>query len=91
MRADKGSEYLSDEFKSFLKKCGFRSEFTAAYSPKQNGISERLNRTLVEAARSMLSHAGLGNSYWAEAVATATYLCNCMVSSALKIGKTPYS
>ena len=90
IRADRGGEYLSDQFKSFLKKCGIRSEFTAAYSPQQNGVLERLNRTLVEAARSMLSHAGLGNMYWAEAVATATYLRNQMVSTALKIGETPY-
>ena len=59
-------------YQSFLKKYGIQSEFTAAYSPRQNGVSERLNRTLVEAARSMLSHAGLRNVYWAEAVATAT-------------------
>ena len=77
-------------FKSFLKKCGIQPQFTAAYSPQQNGVSERLNRTLVEAARSMLSHAGLSNAYWAEAVATATYLRNRMVSTALKVGETPY-
>ena len=63
MRADRGGEYLSNEFKSFLKKCVVQSEFTAAYSPQQNGVSERLNRTLIEAARSMLSHAGLDNAY----------------------------
>ena len=45
---------------------------------------------LVEAARSMLSHADLSNAYWAEAVATATYLCNCLISTALKVGETPY-
>ena len=90
MRADRGGEYLSNEFKSFLKKCGIQSKFTAAYSPQQNGVSERLNRTLIEAARSMLSHAGLGNGYWAEAVATATYLRNRMVLTALKIDETPY-
>ena len=44
----------------------------------------------MEAARSMLSHAGLSNAYWAEAVATATYLRNRMVSSALKSGQTPF-
>ena len=90
LRADRGSEYLSDEFKHYLKECGIRSESTAAYSPQQNGVSERLNRTLVEAARSMLSYSGLSYAYWAEAVATATYLRNRMVSAAIKSGQTPY-
>ena len=54
LRADRGGEYLSNEFQQFLKECGIRPEFTAAYSPQQNGVSERLNHTLVEAARSML-------------------------------------
>ena len=45
---------------------------------------------MVESARSMLSHAGLGNVYWAEAIATATYLHNHMVSTGLKISETPY-
>ena len=43
------------------------------HSPEQNGVAERMNRTLMESARSMLSHAGLSNRYWAEAVATAAY------------------
>ena len=90
LRADRGREYMSEEFKQFLKECSIRSESTAAYSPQQNGVSERLNRTLVEAARSMISHAGLSKTYRAEAVATATYLHNRMVSTALKSGKTPY-
>ena len=88
----RGGEYLSEEFKCYLKESGIRSESTAAYSPQQNGVSERLNRTLAEAARSMLSHAGLTYSFWAEAVATTTYnyLRNRMVTTALKSGKTPY-
>jgi len=49
-----------------------------------------LNCTLVEAARSMLNHAGLSNAFWAEAVSAATYLRNCMVSSALETGETLY-
>ena len=90
LRADRGGEYLSNEFQYFLKECGIRPKFTAAYLPQQNGLSERLNRTLVEAARSMLSHADLSNAYWAEAVATATYLRNRLVSTALKASETPY-
>ena len=87
LRADRGGEYLSNEFQQFLKECGIRPEFTAAYSPQQNGVSEHLNRTLVEAARSRLPHADLSNAYWAEAVATATYLCNRLVSTALRLVK----
>ena len=84
LRADRGGEYLSEEFKQFWKNGGILfSEYKAAYSPQQNGISERLNQTFVVAARSMISHAGLSNAYWAEAIATDTYLRNRMMSTAL--------
>ena len=90
LRSDRGDEYMSEKFKQFLKENGIRSESTAAYSPQQNGVSERLNRTLVEVARSMISHAGLSKTYWAESVATTTYLHNQMVLAAIKSGITPY-
>ena len=48
IRADRGGEYLSEDFQCFLKDSGIQPQYTAAYSPQQNGISERLNRTLVE-------------------------------------------
>ena len=85
--ADRGGEYLSDKFKYYLKQHGIPCESTAAYSPQQNGVAERLNRTLVEAARLMLTQACLPN-IWAEAVAAETYLRNRMVTSAIKLGKT---
>ena len=81
---------MSEDFKCYLKKYGIRAEFTAAYSPQQNGISERMNRTLMEAARTMLTHAGLSNAYWAESIATAVYLRNRMITTAIKSGETPY-
>ena len=40
LRADRGGEYMSEEFKFYLKECGIKSELTAAYSPQQNGVSE---------------------------------------------------
>ena len=49
-----------------------------------------MNRTLMEAARSMMTHAGLSNAYWAEAVSTAAYLRNRIVTTALKSSETPY-
>ena len=88
IRADRGDEYLSEKFKQFLKECDICSESTAAYSSQQNGASKRLNRTLAEAASSIISCAGLSNAYWAVAVATTTYLHNQMMSTAIKSGQT---
>ena len=90
LRADRGGDYTSDTFTSYLKDHGIRAEFTAAYSPQQNGVAERINRTFMEAVRAMMSQAYLSKSFWAEAVATATYLRNRMVTAALKDGLTPY-
>lgn len=62
---------------------------TVPHTPQQNGVAERKNRTLIEAARSMLSHAKLPKMYWAEAVATAAYIQNRLPTSVLKKA-TPY-
>ena len=72
LKIDNGGEYLSQEFQEYLKSNGIQHELTVPNSPEQNGVAERMNRTLVESARAMISHASLQNSYWAEAVATAT-------------------
>ncbi len=57
-------------------------ELSVPYSPEQNGLAERLNRTLMESARTMMAHAGLPDCYWAEAIATAAYVRNRMPSRA---------
>ena len=90
LRTDNGGEYLSKEFQQYLKTKGIRHELTIAHTPEQNGVAERMNRTLIESARAMISHAGLTNNYWAEAIATAAYLRNRTTTSALKEAMTPY-
>ena len=90
LRTDNGGEYLSGEFKEYLKSKGIRHELTVPHSPQQNGVAERMNRTLMESARTMIAHAGLPNSYWAEAVATAAYVRNRMPTTAIKNDQTPY-
>lgn len=90
LRSDNGGEYVSAEFENYLKSKGIHHELTVAYTPQQNGVAERMNRTLMESSRSMLSHAGLPNSYWAEAVATAAYIRNRISTSAYKEQETPY-
>ena len=54
LRTDNGGEYTSIEFEKFLKKEGIEHQYTIPKTPEQNGVSERMNRTLVETARSML-------------------------------------
>ena len=88
LRSDNGGEYITGEFESYLKLKGIRHELTVP--PEQNGVAERMNRTLMESARSMLAHAGLPHCYWAEAVSTAAYLKNRTATTAFEKVATPY-
>ena len=83
LRSDNGGEYNS-QFVQLCKGRGISHEFTCPYTPEQNGVSERLNCTLIETARSMIYHAKFPLKFWAEAVNTAIYLRNRSPTSALK-------
>jgi transposase InsO family protein len=83
LRTDNGGEFCGNEFEEFCKKCGIARQKTTPYTPQQNGVAERMNKTLMEKARSMLSGARLGQEFWAEAVGTTCYLVNRSPSSAL--------
>ena len=72
LRTDNGGEFKSDEFVKFCRERGIRCEYTAPYSPEQNGIAERMNRTIQERVVSMLQHSGLSDGFWAEALLTAS-------------------
>ena len=75
----------------FLQVCqdeGIVRHFTVRDTPQQNGVAERMNRTILEKVRCMLSNAGLGKQFWAEAVTYAGHLVNRLPSSALE-RKTP--
>jgi hypothetical protein len=89
LRTDNGGEYTSTEFESYLKKEGIEHQYTIPKTPKQNGVSERMNRTLVETVRSMLADSRLPHRFWAEALATAAYLINRSPTKTLD-GKTPF-
>lgn len=83
LRSDNGGEYVSSRFDTYLRKEGILHQTSVPYCPQQNGVSERLNRTLIEKARCLLQGSGLGKEYWGEAVSTAIYLYNRSPSSAL--------
>ena len=89
IRTDNGGEYSSKAMAEYCKEKGIRHELTNPYCPEQNGIAERFNRTIIEAAKSMLFHAKLPQQYWAEAMNTAVYLHNRSPTAILK-DRTPY-
>lgn len=67
----------------FLKKSGIVHQTSNPYTPEQNGLSERMNRTLIERSRCMLLNAQLQYSFWGEAVVTAAYIINRSPTKAL--------
>ena len=84
LRSDNGGEYCSKTFQDYLKEHGIQHQTTVPYNPEQNGTAERMNRTLLESARSMMFHAGMPKEFWAEAIHTATYVHNRSPTSSLK-------
>eukprot|EP00252_Welwitschia_mirabilis_P022462 TRINITY_DN607_c0_g1_i3.p1 TRINITY_DN607_c0_g1~~TRINITY_DN607_c0_g1_i3.p1 ORF type:complete len:1070 (-),score=207.18 TRINITY_DN607_c0_g1_i3:857-3973(-) len=89
LRTDRGGEYISHVFNDYLRKCGIVHQVTTSYTPQQNGVAERKNRTLMNMARSMMLDASLGKRFWGEAIHTANYIQNRAITKNLK-NSTPY-
>ena len=89
LRTDNGGEYTSNEFQDYLQQEGIHHELTVPKTPEQNGVEERMNRTLVEATRSMLDGVHLPQCFWAETLSTAVYLCNRCATKAMR-NATPF-
>lgn len=86
-RSDKGGEYISGDLKEWAASKGIELQNTAPYSPSQNGIAERRNRTWLELARAMMLARDLPQSLWAEAIKHAVYVRNRVPGSS---GVTPH-
>ncbi|KAI5334921.1 hypothetical protein L3X38_025054 [Prunus dulcis] len=83
IRSDRGVEFLSTDFLEFCEANGIQRQLTMAYTPQQNGVVERKNRTVIEMAKSMLHEKGMPYFLWTEAVHTAVYLLNRCPTKAL--------
>jgi hypothetical protein len=81
LRSDNGGEFMSLSFKIWLSEKGIRFESSAPHTPEQNGVAERVNRTIVEAGRSLLHAKHLPLELWGEAIACATYTLNRVSNS----------
>ncbi|KAD5507725.1 hypothetical protein E3N88_15428 [Mikania micrantha] len=89
IRSDQGTEFNNHILNSFCESKGITRQLSAPRTPQQNGVAERRNKTLIEAARTMLSDAKLPITFWAEAVNTACYVQN-RVLVIKSHGMTPY-
>ena len=87
IRVDRGKEFVNDDLKTWCREHGIEIHMTTPYSPSQNGVAERMNRTIVEPARAMLR--GLPEFLWEYAVNHSSYLHNRTYTRALN-NKTPY-
>ncbi|GMF39904.1 unnamed protein product [Phytophthora fragariaefolia] len=82
LRSDNGREYGNNKFGDFFAAHGIVHETSTPYTPQQNGLAERMKRTLVEMARSMLYHRGMACEWWGEALRTAVYVTNRVPNTA---------
>lgn len=97
-RTDRGGEFCSKEFLNYCEENGINRHFTAPYSPQQNGVVERRNRTMIEMARSLLKGMKMPSYFWGEAIRHAIYLLNRLPTRAVSritpyeawSGKKPY-
>ncbi|GJS49835.1 putative ribonuclease H-like domain-containing protein [Tanacetum coccineum] len=89
IRCDNETEFKNRVMNQFCEMKGIKREFSVARTPQQNGVAERKNRTLIEAARTMLADSKLPTTFWTEAVNTACYIQN-RVLVIKPHNKTPY-
>nr|GFA52178.1 retrovirus-related Pol polyprotein from transposon TNT 1-94 [Tanacetum cinerariifolium] len=83
MKSDRGGEFLSKEFNKYCEDNRIQRFITDPYSPQQNGVVERKNRTILNMVRSMLKTKKMPKEFWAEAVDCAIYLLNWCSSKSL--------
>ena len=89
LRSDNGKEYSSNQFNLFCDEAGIEHQLTAPYTPQQNGVSERKNRTIMEMARCLMFEKSLPKEYWVEAANTDVFLLNRLPTKAVE-GRTSF-
>jgi transposase InsO family protein len=89
IRSDNGTEFKNTQVEDFLDEEAIKHEFSAPYTPQQNGAAERKNCTLIEMTRTMLDEYKTSDRFWAEVINTACHATNCLYLHKL-LKKTSY-
>jgi len=88
LRTDRGGEFTSQDFTDFCNEHGIQRQLTTAYTPQQNGVAERKNRTIMNMVRSMLTAKQIPKTFWPEAVNWTVHILNRCPTLVVK-NKTP--
>jgi transposase InsO family protein len=89
VRSDRGGEFLAAVFREMCEHTGIKRQLTAPYSPQQNGVAERRNRTVTEMSRSLLKSMNVPGRLWGEAVRHSVHLLNRLPTKAMG-SRTPF-
>jgi transposase InsO family protein len=76
IRSDNGTKFKNSQIERFIEDEGIKHEFSSPYTPQQNGVMERKNRTLMDMTRTMLEEYKTSDQFWAETINTACYSIN---------------
>ncbi len=90
IRSDRGGEFDSTDLNRYLMKQGIRKETTMPRTPQQNGVAERMMRTIKETVKAMLIDAQMPEGFWGLAALHAMWLRNRLPTQSLTSRKTPY-
>jgi hypothetical protein len=83
LRSDRGGEFLAGVFAGVCEQAGIKRQLTTPYTPQQNGVVERRNRTVMEMARSLLKSMKIPGRFWGKAVRHVVYLLNRLPTKVL--------
>ncbi|KAJ0392071.1 hypothetical protein ATCC90586_011078 [Pythium insidiosum] len=89
IRTDNGGEYVNRKFDTFCQQQGIVHQLTVPYTPQQNGVAERMNRTIVDATRSAMIHRNMDWRWWAEVMAAVVHVLN-RIPSTVRPGRSPF-
>ena len=89
IRMDNATENLTTEVKGWCQRKGVKLELTVPYSPQQNGVVERMNRSIASIVRALMVQAGLPSKFWGFALRTAQHIINVSPTNANPKGEVP--
>ncbi|KAK9077208.1 hypothetical protein SSX86_005544 [Deinandra increscens subsp. villosa] len=83
LRSDRGGEFTSNMFNEFCENQGIRRQLTTAFTPQQNGVAERRNKTVMNMVRCLLTEKNMPKWFWSEAARWANFILNRCITTAL--------